>query len=159
MSGANFRNHLRGCMSMLGYDSCLADPDVWMRKATKGDGSRYYEMILLYVDDMLSISHEARGAIMEIGDYFTMKPESVGSPHIYLGGKITKNSIPNGIECHTYSASQYIQNAVKNVEEYLQKKGMVLMARAKSPLSNNYRPELDISPELGIDKASLIIIR
>ena len=154
VSGANFRNHLRDCMSMLGYDSCLADPDVWMRKATKGDGSRYYEYILLYVDDMLSISHEARGAIMEVGDYFTMKPESIGPPDIYLGGKVTKNSMMNGVECYTYSASQYIQNAVKNVEDHLRKKGMALMTRAKSPLSNNYRPELDLSPELGVEEAS-----
>ena len=126
VSGANFRNHLRDCMSMLGYESCLADPDVWLRKATKGDGSRYYEYILLYVDDMLSISHEARGAVMEVGDYFTMKPESIGPPEIYLGGKVTKNVMPNGVECHTYSASQYVKNAVKNVEEYVRGKGMSL---------------------------------
>ena len=35
VSGANFRNHLRDCMSMLGYESCLADPDVWMRKGNE----------------------------------------------------------------------------------------------------------------------------
>ena len=139
---------------MLGYESCLADPDVWMRMATKGDGTRYYELVLLYVDDMLSISHEAKGAIMEIGNYFTMKPESIGPPEIYLGGKVTKNSMSNGIECYTYSASQYIQNAGENVEEYLHGKGMKLMTKARSPLSNDYRPELDVSPELDVDEAS-----
>ena len=26
--GRDFRNHLRECMDMLGYESCLADPDL-----------------------------------------------------------------------------------------------------------------------------------
>ena len=62
--------------------------------------------------------------------------------------------MPNGVKCYTYSASQYIQNAVRIVEDHLKEKVMALMTRAKSPLSNNYRPELDVSPELGVDEAS-----
>ena len=36
-AGRDFRNHLRECMDMLGYISCTADPDLWMRKATKDE--------------------------------------------------------------------------------------------------------------------------
>ena len=36
--GSGFRNHLRDCMEHLGYESCKADPDVWMRSATRADG-------------------------------------------------------------------------------------------------------------------------
>ena len=32
-TGRDFRNHLHECMSHLGFSSCLADPDVWMREA------------------------------------------------------------------------------------------------------------------------------
>ena len=49
-AGRDFRNHLRECMSHLGFKPCLADPDVWMRSATKSDGSSYWEYVLLYVD-------------------------------------------------------------------------------------------------------------
>ena len=42
--GRDFRNHLRECMDMLGYESCLADPDLWMREAVTDDGRRYYSM-------------------------------------------------------------------------------------------------------------------
>ncbi|KAL7478074.1 hypothetical protein ACHAWX_000108, partial [Stephanocyclus meneghinianus] len=38
--------------------------------------------------------------------------------------------------------------AVRNVEEYLQKKGEKLVVKAPTPLSNGYRPEIDLSPEL-----------
>ena len=37
-AGRDFRNHLGSCMEMLGYDSCLADPDLWMREAVHSDG-------------------------------------------------------------------------------------------------------------------------
>jgi hypothetical protein len=29
-AGKDFRNHLRSCMRHLNFESCLADPDVWM---------------------------------------------------------------------------------------------------------------------------------
>ena len=38
VSGRDFWNHLRDCMDHLGFTSCRADPDVWMRVATKPDG-------------------------------------------------------------------------------------------------------------------------
>ena len=51
----DFRNHLRGCMDMLGYKPCYADPDLWMHDAVNKDGVEYYEFVLLYVDDCLTI--------------------------------------------------------------------------------------------------------
>ena len=52
-SGRDFRNHLRSCMDLLGYKSCLADPDLWMRNAIRSDVTEYYEFCLSYVDDAL----------------------------------------------------------------------------------------------------------
>ena len=43
-------------MQHLGFTSCLADPDVWMRPAIKSDGTHCYEYVLLYTDDALTIS-------------------------------------------------------------------------------------------------------
>ena len=54
-SGQSFRNHLAACMKHLGYKSCLADPDVWMRPNEHPNGDKIYEYILLYVDDVLAI--------------------------------------------------------------------------------------------------------
>ena len=55
-SGCDFRNHLRDCMEYLGYTSCHADPDLWMRKDVRSNGKSYYEYLLLYVDDCLAVS-------------------------------------------------------------------------------------------------------
>jgi hypothetical protein len=47
-----------------------------------------------------------------------------------------------------FSSSQYVQEAVRNVEAYLSLKGGKLPSRAETPMQTSYRPEIDISPEL-----------
>ena len=53
-----------------------------------------------------------------------------------------------------FRSTQYVRAAVDNVEEYLGKKGQKLPAKAPPPLSSKYRPEVDISEELGEDESS-----
>jgi hypothetical protein len=55
----------------------VADPDVWLRPAVKGNGDKYYEYVLIYVDDILALS-EKPDRIMETlsGLYkFERRPE------------------------------------------------------------------------------------
>ncbi len=44
----------------------LADPDVWRRPARRDDGSEYYELCLVYVDDILLVSHDPRPSLLQI---------------------------------------------------------------------------------------------
>ena len=37
-AGRDFSQYLRECMKMLGYTSCLADSDLWIRKAVNDNG-------------------------------------------------------------------------------------------------------------------------
>ena len=122
-AGRDFRNHLRACMDHLGFKSCPADPDVWMRPALKADGNKYWEYALLYVDDILLISDNGETVLRtEIGKYFTMKPDSIGPPKLYLGGHVRKVTLENGLSAWAFSSSQYVQAAVKNVESYLEER-------------------------------------
>jgi hypothetical protein len=52
------------------------------------------------------------------------------------------------VKAWAFSLSQYVQEAVKNVEQYLLSKGGKLPNRAKTPMRPSYQPELDITPEL-----------
>ena len=54
------------------------------------------------------------------------------------------------------SPSKYVQEAVKNVETYLQEKepGCPWLKHAPTPLSKDCRPKVDLSPELGPEDAS-----
>jgi hypothetical protein len=151
-AGKDFRNHLCSCMRHLDFASCPADPDVWMRPPKRSNGSYYYKYILLYTDDALVISKNAEQVLRnELGRYFTLKEESIGPPKIYLGGHVRKVQLENEVKCWAFSSSQYVQAAVKNVEEYLSKRDNVnwnLPKKAETPMQTSYRPELDVSPEL-----------
>ena len=53
-------------MKDLDFISMLADTDVWIRAAFREDGFKYYEILFLYVDDILAVFHKATDAIKEI---------------------------------------------------------------------------------------------
>ena len=59
-AGVAFRSHFVRCMESMGYQSCKADPDLWLKPETRPeDGVKYYSYILCYVDDILCIHHNA----------------------------------------------------------------------------------------------------
>jgi hypothetical protein len=148
-AGKDFRNHLRSCMRHLDFESCLADPDVWMRLALKPDGSEYYEYVLIYTDDVLVVSTGGEKILREgIGRYFDLKEESIGPPTIYLGGHLRKVELENGVKAWAFSSSQYMREAVKNIEKHLDCKGGKLPFKAETPIQTSFRPELDVTPEL-----------
>ena len=97
-AGRDFRNHLRACMRHLNFQSCLANPDVWMRPAKKADGSEHYEFVLLYTDDCLVVSERGEHLLRTgIGKHFELKEESIGPPKLHLGGHLRKVTLKNGI--------------------------------------------------------------
>lgn len=156
VAGRDFWYHLRSAMDALGFQSSKGDPDVWFREARKSSGATYYEYVLLYVDDVLVISANAEAVLrQEIGSIFELKEESVGPPDIYLGGKIHSIELDDGTKCWGYGSSQYVQNSVKNVEEYYFKKfDRQLPAKSTTPTKVGYRPEIDTSRELNAEEAS-----
>ena len=118
-AGAAFRNHLADCMGTLGYKSCLADQDLWYKPMTRDDGYQYYAYALLYVDDVLIVHHDGLSALREIDKFFKMKADSIGDPDIYLGAKLRTITLSNGVEAWGMSPSKYVQEAVRNIQEYL----------------------------------------
>ena len=126
-----------------------------MRPAKKSDGSKYYEYVLFYTDDVLCISENAEDNLRDIGKYFELKPGSVGTPKIYLCGRVRKVKLNNGVESLAFSASQYMRASTKNVETYLGNQDRWKMPNSdETPMVTSYRPELDVSPVLGPHDAS-----
>ena len=155
VAGRDFWHHLRECMARLGFTSSRADPDVWFRLSTRSTGEEYYEYVLLYVDDVLVISEKAEAVLRkEIGRYWELKPESIGPPSKYLGGKLREVTLETGVKAWAFGSHQYVWAAVTNVIDHLAKKGLKLPYKAPNPLSTDYRPEIDVTPELGEADAS-----
>jgi hypothetical protein len=59
-AGAAFHAHLADCMRHLSYTSCPADLDLCYKEVKQPvTGVLYYPDILIYVDDILCIHHDA----------------------------------------------------------------------------------------------------
>ena len=87
-SGATFRSFLGEVLYDLGYVPTKADPDVWIRLAVKPCGFRCYEMLLCYVDDVLSISEEPLKTMKGIQRTFKLKYDKIAEPKDYLGASL-----------------------------------------------------------------------
>ena len=96
--GRDFWHRLRSCMEHLQFHSSKADPDIWFWAEKRKDGTPYYEYFLLYTDDFLVISDNAENILRgEIRKSFKLKDKSIGDPGQYLGGKLCKVKLENGI--------------------------------------------------------------
>ena len=81
-------------------------------------------------------------------DKFELKEELIGQHDQYLGGKLSLVETANNTKAWQFSSSQYVQEAVRNVEKYLATTDRVLPRKCATPLSTNYRPEIDTTQEL-----------
>lgn len=154
-SGAAFRAHLADHIYAMGFVPTRADPDVWFRPAVKENGFKYYEYILCYVDDILTISNDP-GKIMEnIKSRFELKNNAYGPPKEYLGATLKKKVVNDeesgtSFECWVVCSNKYVNSAVANVEERLKRGDLPIdrLPKASSPMSSNYHPEIDDSNEV-----------
>jgi hypothetical protein len=150
-----YRIHLADYMKHLGYLPCLADNDVWYKAETKPDGLKYYAYVLIYVDNILVIHHDAMAALMEINKFFTIKKEGMGDPDIYLGCKLRKHTLPNGQAAWIQSPSKYIEEAVRKAGDYFESVySMTYPKKVTSPFTPDYRPEMDITEPLNAEKVT-----
>ena len=46
---------------------------MWIRAAVSLDGGKYSEMLFVYVDDILALSHKATEVITEINSFYKAK--------------------------------------------------------------------------------------
>ena len=119
-SGAAFRSFLALKLDEIGFKSTLADPDVWIRPAVKPDGEEYYQYMLVYVDDLLCVAHDASTPLREIMADFKFKKDAIEPPEIYLGARLQKKDL-NGKEIWTMSSYDYTKAIISNLEERLKK--------------------------------------
>ncbi|MGH3054668.1 MAG: reverse transcriptase domain-containing protein, partial [Gaiellaceae bacterium] len=155
-SGAAWRAHLAQTLRDMNYLPCLADPDVWMRRCTKPDGFEYYEYLLVYVDDILCISHQPTETMSVLGKLYRLKDNTVERPKQYLGATVKQWRFDDDSAKIRWglSSEEYVSDAIKNVEFELQKINRKLPSKTSTPMISGYRPELDVSPLLDDKKAN-----
>jgi hypothetical protein len=155
--GAALRNHLAECMKHLGWHPCRADRDLWMKAETRpDDGVLYWAYILIYVDEILCVYHDPGYPLEKWDEYFNMKEGSIQVPTLYVGVKLKKIVLTNGVVAWGMSSSKYVQYDVQNVKEYLTALpgDQKLMKKASGPFAGGYMHEIDGSPELDPTRAN-----
>eukprot|EP00978_Attheya_sp_CCMP212_P009438 scaffold22328_cov61-Attheya_sp.AAC.4 len=68
----------------MGFKSSYADPDVWLRPATKANGEEYYEYVFMYVDDILALSIDPRAILVDIQTSFKFKSDKIDPPYLVI---------------------------------------------------------------------------
>lgn len=159
-SGARWRDHIAATLREMGFVGCLADQDVYMRPNVKPCGTPYWEYVLVYVDDVLVVSHAPQLVMDDLGRRYTLKAGSVKEPDEYLGATISKFTVPNTDgssthnECWSMSCDLYVKRAVADVERALADIGQYLKNRVSTPLADKYRPEVDVTALLDDRRAN-----
>ena len=104
--------------------------------------------------------HPEKALRQGVGKYFKLKEASIGLPKIDLGGNVRQVELKTGVLAWAFGSSQYVQQAVKNIETYLTDRQRLgdtrfrLPATANTPMRTSYRAELDVSTELSTSDAS-----
>ena len=149
-SDAAFRALLAETLDDMGFRSSHADPDVWLHLAVNPDGEKYYEYVLVYVNDISTISFDPKEPMKGIQKDFKFKNDEIQEPNIYLGAKLEKKML-NGRKTWTMASKDYVKLSIQNIERQVKKKNMKFPYTAVTPMSSDFVPELDASEELNVE--------
>ena len=89
---------------------------------------------------------------------YTLKAGSVKKPDQYLGAEIHKLQIEDYDDTTNIhwgmSSDLYVKRAVTEVERDLEQIDCCVPTRVTTPLSQGYRPELDVSADIDVKRAN-----
>jgi hypothetical protein len=126
---------------------------IQIRGAVKTNGDAVYEYVISYVDDLVFQGVAPKAFMNLLGQRLTLKPGSIKEPDTYLGVDVKEFRIPNSDEPDkvrwAFESTSYVKKAIADLEKELEDVDLRLLLNTKTPLATGYRPELDLSPELG----------
>ena len=73
-------------MSRKEYQHSLLDLDVWLKLETEANGFKYHEILLVYVDNGISVSEKPMKSIEGIKVISKLRGDKAKIPKIYLRG-------------------------------------------------------------------------
>jgi hypothetical protein len=92
-----------------------------------------------------------------LATFYRLKENSVAKPTMYLGAQIKEHRLPDnpGKLMWSMSAEKYLREALRNLDGILMQEQKRLPTKVVTPLTSNYRPEMDVSPLLDQDHHTL----
>ena len=86
---------------------------------TATDGTNYYALILVYVDDNLIIDKNPERFMTLLKENYTVKPSSIEEPKVYLGADISEVYYSDGSYAWAMGSQSYVKEAICNVKKHL----------------------------------------
>ena len=113
-------------------------------------------MLFVYVDNILAVLYKATDIIKETTEFYRAKEGTIKPPDIYLSANIMKVQMPDVHEVCDSSSRDYVKNAVITVDRIFEEdgEGYTLSNTVKSLLPSGYKPEIDVTEEIGPELAS-----
>ena len=103
------------------------------------DGTSYYEMVIIYVDDVICISKFPEEFMKKLSDLYKLK-DGYYVPKSYLGMDLSKTSAG-----WLLSSQYYLINMLSEWEKKLKECNIDLPKNVGTPLPSSYQPETDDS--------------
>ena len=147
-TGAAGRSFFTQALTQLHFRLTRGDGDIYIKPQTKPNGMKYYGMLLVYVDDILVLSHNTKPILDGIAAQFRLKEDSLHMLDQYLGAMIKIFTDCEGSESWAMSSDEYDRVVVNEVVEGLDKHGLKLKGKAFRPFDSDYNLELDVTEEL-----------
>ena len=111
--------------------------------------------MLVYVDDCLSVHHALGPEMEKFKSRYKLKNDLYGEPTRYLGANVKKYQIlKTGEKYWSMYAYDYIKESCKMVRGWSENEGCKFKNNCDDAMPAKYRPEIDISAELGDDQAT-----
>ena len=151
-AGASWRAHLSEEIRTMGFVTTVADNDVYRRAQIDKENRSYYEYLVVYVDDIICISHEPETYMNHLQNAYRLRDIKVPDKFLGTDIKVWDYQDDEGIhkKCWALGSSTYVKEAVNVVERLMNKHGLKYPSTRRhgsnSPFSSaSYRPELDDS--------------
>ena len=123
----------------MGFFSCKAEPDIWMRKS--GD---LWEYVAVYVDDLAFVVRDPKSFVNTMTRKYNYKLKGTGSISFHLGCDFFRDD--DGVLC--MAPRKYTEKMVDGYKMMFGEKPKINMF---SPLEKGDHPELDNTDQLNID--------
>ena len=88
-----FEDHIVNCLRIT---PSTIDSNMYYQRNTNEDGTDYYKLLLVYVDNVLACIHDAKEVMTGIAEKFEINNDEIAEPKLYLGGNIENFQLPNG---------------------------------------------------------------
>ena len=118
-----FKYHIVNC---LGFAPSTIDPDMYYRCNTKEDSTDYYDVLLVFVDNVLACIHDAKAVMAGIAATFEIKNDEITEPKLYLGSNVDKFQLPNGEYKRNITSTSYVYGDIYTVQRLLAEDGRTL---------------------------------